>query len=165
MSDMEPLDFDILGTFYERGEAALSAVYSPHMEVAGRIRYRVHQLCESGLLERTHTGSYLITPKGRERFLQCLAEREPQSPLLKRKLVVVNAEVEPLEEGGYLAFCDDIQGCHAEGETVAEALANLEDVARVLLELRRENGLALPEFKTVRSDSVLKAQVVVPFPG
>ncbi len=28
-------------------------------------------------------------------------------------------KVQPLEEGGYLAICPDIQGCHAEGETVA----------------------------------------------
>lgn len=38
------------------------------------------------------------------------------------KKYLLKVEVEPLEEGGYLAICPDIQGCHAEGETVAEAL-------------------------------------------
>jgi len=59
--------------------------------------------------------------------------------------LVIPVEIEALEEGGYLAVCDAIQGCHAEGDSVAEALENLEDVARVLLELRREDGLSSPE--------------------
>lgn len=71
-------------------------------------------------------------------------------------------KVQPLEEGGYLAICPDIQGCHAEGETVAEALEIVEDVARILLELRREDGLPLPEgLESVTPDTVIKAQVVV----
>ena len=56
----------------------------------------------------------------------------------------LKVEVEPLEEGGYFAISPDLQGCHAEGETVAEALEILEDVARILLELRKEDGLPLP---------------------
>jgi predicted RNase H-like HicB family nuclease len=79
-----------------------------------------------------------------------------------RKLVIP-VEVEPLEEGGYLASCDAIQGCHAEGETVAEALENLEDVARILLELRREDGLPAPEgLETFEPGRIVKAQLVVP---
>lgn len=50
-------------------------------------------------------------------------------------------EIEALSEGGFLAICSAIQGCHAEGATIAEALENLEDVARQLLELRRQDGL------------------------
>lgn len=53
-------------------------------------------------------------------------------------------EIKALEEGGFLAICPAIQGCHAEGATIAEALENLEDVARQLLELRRQDGLPLP---------------------
>ena len=52
-------------------------------------------------------------------------------------------EVEPQEEGGYLATCPDLQGCHAEGDTVAGALENVEDVARVIIELCLEKGLPL----------------------
>jgi len=79
--------------------------------------------------------------------------------------LVIPVEIEPLEEGGYLAICEAIQGCHAEGETVAEALENLEDVARILLELRREDGLPLPEgLEQLEPGSVIKAQLVVTAP-
>jgi predicted RNase H-like HicB family nuclease len=78
---------------------------------------------------------------------------------------VIPVEVEPLEEGGYLAVCEPIQGCHAEGETVAEALDNLEDVARTLLELRREDGLPPPAgLEELRPGTVVKAQLVVSIP-
>jgi len=53
-------------------------------------------------------------------------------------------EIEALEEGGFLAICPVLQGCHAEGRSIAEALENLEDVARQLLELRNEDGLPIP---------------------
>ncbi|MBI2909352.1 MAG: type II toxin-antitoxin system HicB family antitoxin [Chloroflexi bacterium] len=57
----------------------------------------------------------------------------------------LHVEIEPLEEGGFLAVCPDLPGCHAQGHTLAEALENLEDVARNLLELRLEDGLPIPE--------------------
>ena len=76
---------------------------------------------------------------------------------------IIPVEVQPLEEGGYLAICDAIQGCHAEGETVAEALENLEDVARILLELRKEDGLPPPEgLETFKPGTMIHAQLVVP---
>ena len=50
-------------------------------------------------------------------------------------------EVEHLEEGVYLASCPAIQGCHAEGRTIGEALDNLQSVAQVIYELCREKGL------------------------
>jgi len=54
-------------------------------------------------------------------------------------------EIERLEEGVFLAVCPILQGCHAEGRTVAEALENLEDVAHHLIEIREEEGLSLPK--------------------
>ena len=78
---------------------------------------------------------------------------------------VIPVDIDPLEEGGYLAVCEAIQGCHAEGETVAEALENLEDVARILLELRREDGLPLPEgLEEFQPGTSVKAQLVVSAP-
>ncbi len=78
------------------------------------------------------------------------------------KKLVIPVVIEPLEEGGYLATCEAIQGCHAEGETVAEALEILEDVARILLELRREDGLALPDgLEPLAPGTTIKAQLVV----
>lgn len=62
------------------------------------------------------------------------------------KRYVVPVEIEELDDGeGYLAICPVIPGCHAEGTTIPEALENLGDVARVVLEFRQEHGLGLPE--------------------
>ncbi len=81
------------------------------------------------------------------------------------KQFVVPVEVEPLEEGGFLATCESIQGCHAEGQTVAEALDNLEDVARVLLELSEEDGLPLPNgLIPAPLNRPLKAEIIVTAP-
>lgn len=81
------------------------------------------------------------------------------------KKLVLPVEIEVLEEGGYLAICNAIQGCHAEGDTIADALETLEDVARILLELRKEDGLPPPEgLEELSADSVIRAQVVVSAP-
>ena len=80
--------------------------------------------------------------------------------MMKRYLLRV--EVEPLEEGGYLAICPDLQGCHAEGDTVAEALENAEDVARVILELCLEKGLPLPlELQDEQAPPLVRAELLV----
>ncbi|RLC77616.1 MAG: hypothetical protein DRI61_11215 [Chloroflexi bacterium] len=50
-------------------------------------------------------------------------------------------EIKRLEEGLYLASCLAIQGCHAEGRTIGEALDNLQSVAKVIYELCKEKGL------------------------
>ena len=81
------------------------------------------------------------------------------------KNYLLPVEVQELENGRYLAICEVIQGCHAEGDTVADALENLEDVARILLELRKEDGLALPEgLQEFGPGTVIKAQLVVAAP-
>jgi len=82
-----------------------------------------------------------------------------------KRTYVLPVEVESLEDGRYLAVCDPIQGCHAEGDTVAEALENLEDAARILLELQKEDGVPLPsELEEFKPGTVIKAQLVVPIP-
>ena len=54
---------------------------------------------------------------------------------------------EPEESEGwmYLAEIPALQGCMAWGKTPAETLHELMDVARMLIELRRENGEPLPK--------------------
>ena len=75
-------------------------------------------------------------------------------------------EVEPLETGRYLAVCPAIQGCHAEGDTIAEAIENLEDVARQLLELRLEDGMPVPsELVEADSRTVVRSEVLVTIAG
>ena len=78
------------------------------------------------------------------------------------KRYLLRVEVEPLEEGGYLAICPDLQGCHAEGDTIAEALANVEDVARVIIELCLEKGLPLPlELQDEQAPPLVRAELLV----
>ncbi|MEX0786301.1 MAG: type II toxin-antitoxin system HicB family antitoxin [Dehalococcoidia bacterium] len=79
--------------------------------------------------------------------------------------VVLPVRVESLEEGGYLAVCDVIQGCHAEGDTVGEALEELQEVAKTMLEVFKEDGVPLPaELVQFRPGTVIKAELVVPVP-
>jgi len=55
--------------------------------------------------------------------------------------------VEPQAEGGYLAVCENIRQCYAEGETYEEAIENLKDVAQICLELdAQREGVSLEEF-------------------
>jgi len=78
------------------------------------------------------------------------------------KKYLLKVEVEPLEEGGYLASCPDLQGCHAEGDTIAGALENVEDVARIIIELCLEKGLPLPpELEAGEEPPVVRAELMV----
>jgi len=52
--------------------------------------------------------------------------------------LVINIHVEQLPEGVFLATSDQLQGLVAQGRTVAEALEIARDVARRLIEVRRE---------------------------
>ena len=52
--------------------------------------------------------------------------------------LAIRIEIEELPEGVYLATSDELQGLVAQGRTVAEALDIARDVARKLIEARRE---------------------------
>lgn len=80
------------------------------------------------------------------------------------KRYVAAVEVEELEEGGFLAICPGIPGCHAEGVSAAEAVYNLEDVARVVVEFQLEEGMGLPEDLREVSPgaAALQAEILIP---
>jgi len=48
------------------------------------------------------------------------------------------------EEGGYAARCPSLPGCYSQGETRAEALANINEAIDLHLEVMRENNLGIP---------------------
>ncbi|HEY4691542.1 MAG TPA: type II toxin-antitoxin system HicB family antitoxin [Anaerolineae bacterium] len=58
--------------------------------------------------------------------------------------ILLNVNVEPLEEGGYLATSPDLNGLIAQGRTVAETMELAQDVARKLIESYIEHGDPLP---------------------
>jgi predicted RNase H-like HicB family nuclease len=59
--------------------------------------------------------------------------------------IMISIQIEPLEEGGYLATSDDLQGFLAQGRTVAETIEIAQDVARKIVESCIEHGDPLPE--------------------
>ena len=61
--------------------------------------------------------------------------------------LAIRIHVEALPEGVFLATSDELPGLVAQGRTVAEALDIARDVARKLIEARRERG-AVPDLAT-----------------
>lgn len=57
---------------------------------------------------------------------------------------VIKVHIEVLDEGGFLATSEDIQGLIAQGRTVQETLDIAKDVARRLLEARAERQMTVP---------------------
>jgi predicted RNase H-like HicB family nuclease len=59
--------------------------------------------------------------------------------------LIVPITVDYLEEDKiYKVSCPILQGCHAWGETLDEAIRAIPDNVRVMIEARRENGSPLP---------------------
>jgi predicted RNase H-like HicB family nuclease len=58
--------------------------------------------------------------------------------MLSKMEFAIRVQIEELPEGVYLATSDDLPGLVAQGRTVAEALDIARDVARKLIEARRE---------------------------
>lgn len=48
------------------------------------------------------------------------------------------AVYEPAEEGGYVAWVEELPGANTQGETLEEARVNLREAVELLLETRRE---------------------------
>jgi len=52
--------------------------------------------------------------------------------------------LEPQAEGGFTVLVPALPEVVTEGDTEAEALANVEDAIRLVLSYRRDQGLAIP---------------------
>ncbi|MGH9659640.1 MAG: type II toxin-antitoxin system HicB family antitoxin [Bryobacteraceae bacterium] len=61
--------------------------------------------------------------------------------------LAIQVQIEELPEGVFLATSDELSGLVAQGRTVAEALEIARDVARKLLEARRERD-GIPNLPT-----------------
>lgn len=70
-----------------------------------------------------------------------------------------STQIEELPEGLFLATSDELSGLVAQGRTVAEALEIARDVARRLLEAKRERGGApnLPTTQQQREYTIVVA--------
>jgi antitoxin HicB len=54
----------------------------------------------------------------------------------------------PAEEGGYVAEIPALKGCLAQGDTLEEALTELQTVEQLWLETARDHGDELPNAET-----------------
>ena len=50
---------------------------------------------------------------------------------------------------GYFAFCPELQGCYAQGDTYEEALENIKDAIRLHVEDRIESGEDIPQAESI----------------
>ncbi|MEN3001725.1 MAG: type II toxin-antitoxin system HicB family antitoxin [Armatimonadota bacterium] len=77
--------------------------------------------------------------------------------------ILIEIRIEPLEEGGYLATSDELQGLIAQGRTVAETMEIAQDVARKLIESYIEHGDPLPpKLNAALKRQQRKARVKIP---
>jgi len=53
------------------------------------------------------------------------------------------------EEDAYLADCPVLPGCYTDGKTREEALANIRDAIKLMVESRRAVGDPIPSFEMV----------------
>lgn len=52
--------------------------------------------------------------------------------------------LEKEEDGGYHAFCPILKGCHSQGDTYEEALANIQDAIKLYLESLKAHNEEIP---------------------
>lgn len=63
------------------------------------------------------------------------------------------AVFEPAEEGGYVAFVEELPGANTQGETLEEARENLRDAVELILETNRELSLRdVDESRIIREE-------------
>ena len=74
---------------------------------------------------------------------------------------LISIKIETLEEGGYLATSDSLQGFIAQGRTIAETMEIAQDVARKLIESYIEHGDPLPS-EIKRPSKKLIQEVKIP---
>jgi len=63
---------------------------------------------------------------------------------MKMSEYLIPIKIEKLEDGGYLATSDTLQGLVAQGRSIAETMEIAQDVARKLVESYIEHGDPLP---------------------
>ena len=81
----------------------------------------------------------------------------------KRRKKVYNIEkvnhykviLEPQEEGGYTVAVPALPGCISEGDTYEEALENIKEAIELYLESLTEDGLPIPEDKSIVAEVIV----------
>jgi predicted RNase H-like HicB family nuclease len=62
--------------------------------------------------------------------------------------------IEKDEDGFFVADCPEIQGYHAQGKTIEEAITNIRDVIKLNLKVLKEERRELPKFEPISLTSL-----------
>lgn len=62
--------------------------------------------------------------------------------------------LEPDPTGGFHAFCPGLKGCHSEGDSESEALANIREAIELYVETLVEDGMPLPDDVQTKSVTI-----------
>lgn len=62
--------------------------------------------------------------------------------------------IEKDEDGFYVADCPDLQGCHAQGKTLEEAISNIRDAIKLHLKILKEEKQEIPVVEPVSLTSL-----------
>ena len=74
----------------------------------------------------------------------------------------IRLQVEPLDEGGFLATSPDVPGLVAEGRSVSEAAEIAQGLARKIAESCIEHGDPLPRSLANLPEKALRIELLVP---
>lgn len=77
------------------------------------------------------------------------------------KRYTCTVRIEPAEEGGYIVTVPALPGCHTQGETYEEALANAEEAIQGFIEFLRKSGRPVPVENTVHRELHLQVRLPV----
>jgi antitoxin HicB len=58
---------------------------------------------------------------------------------------VLTVILEPEEDGGYSVHCPALPGCSSQGDTLEEALENIQEAIRGVLKVGRKHGMPTPK--------------------
>jgi len=58
------------------------------------------------------------------------------------------------DEEGYTAFCHELQGCYAQGDTYEEVLDNIRDAIHLHIDDRIESGEKIPQAQLINLTTV-----------
>lgn len=62
--------------------------------------------------------------------------------------------VEKDQDGFFVADCPEIQGCHAQGNTLEQALTNIRDAIKLHLKILKEEKQDIPTYQPVSLASI-----------
>ncbi len=69
----------------------------------------------------------------------------PRATEVKMKEYTFTVVLEREEDGGYHAFCPALPGCHTQGDSYDETIANVQDAIKLYIESIKAHNETVPE--------------------